>query len=274
MARSRSKPRPQSYISVSAIIVTAKCGPAYSFNSLLLFWGNANLSCSWRGTHITLLTFLTEQLQELLWVCADQLCQLWVTSSNTLQDWLEHLWLLLNDLSQLLKLWVVAKPIQVTKTSSVAVLALRRISSTWGIGTNSGSSLKKVNVIIVRLTAGLCLRLSSSSSTGGRRSWALLTLNIIWDTVKKVFDSTVWVEEGGTHSCLDGSTLESHSLQVRDGLSALGTHSWSSWVVEAWWRWSWHVGGGRGSWTSWGRSSWDTGIRDTVRHWGWWRCRS
>ena len=46
----------------------------------------------------------------------NQSSQLWVTSSNLLQDGLEHLRILLDDLSQLLELRVISEEIEVAKS--------------------------------------------------------------------------------------------------------------------------------------------------------------
>lgn len=41
---------------------------------------------------------------------------------------------------------------------------------------------------------------------------------------QKIFNSSVGVVEGGTHSCLDLGSFEAHGFHVGDGLGALGTH--------------------------------------------------
>jgi hypothetical protein len=45
---------------------------------------------------------------------ADQLGELGVASANLLQDWLEHLWLLLDNLSQLLELRVISEKVEIS----------------------------------------------------------------------------------------------------------------------------------------------------------------
>jgi hypothetical protein len=41
------------------------------------------------------------------------LCELWVAGTDLLEDWLEHLRLLLDDLSQLLELWVISQEVEI-----------------------------------------------------------------------------------------------------------------------------------------------------------------
>jgi hypothetical protein len=49
---------------------------------------------------------------------SDQLCQLWVTSADLLEDRLEHLGLLLHDLAELLELGVVAEEVEVAQSTT------------------------------------------------------------------------------------------------------------------------------------------------------------
>jgi hypothetical protein len=82
-----------------------------------------------------IVSVLAEQVQELVRVGSDQLSERRVTGAKLLQDWLEHLRLLLNDLSKLLELRVVAKEVKIAKPS----LLLRGDSlSSCGSGSGSG----------------------------------------------------------------------------------------------------------------------------------------
>jgi hypothetical protein len=76
-------------------------------------------------------------LHELLWVLGDDLGQLRATCGDLLQDWLKHAWLLLDDLAKLLELWVVAKEVEVSGTSSASST---RGTSAKGCSQTTGSS--------------------------------------------------------------------------------------------------------------------------------------
>ena len=84
---------------------------AYPLYRFAFFLGDAD-SLGTRGKRRVLVGVLRKQLQKLLWVVCNQLGQLWVASSDLLQNGFKHLWLLLYDLSQLLELWIVTQEIQ------------------------------------------------------------------------------------------------------------------------------------------------------------------
>lgn len=65
-------------------------------------------------------------------VLTDQLGELRVSGANLLKDRLKHLWLLLDKLTKLLEMWVVAQELQAAQAAST----LARTSS----GTRSGTS--------------------------------------------------------------------------------------------------------------------------------------
>jgi hypothetical protein len=67
---------------------------------------------SWRQRNI-IVSILSKKLHELLRILGDDLRELRIASGNLLQDRLKHLWLLLDNLSQLLERWVVAQEVEV-----------------------------------------------------------------------------------------------------------------------------------------------------------------
>jgi len=119
-------------------------GKTYSLNSLSFFVSNCNLIRAGRQWPTLVIRILTEQLQESLGVLADQCCKLWIPNADLLQDWLKHLWLLLNDLTQLLKLGIVPEKVKVRETSGGSSSSLARGTSAASSGSGS---FKQVNIL-------------------------------------------------------------------------------------------------------------------------------
>lgn len=93
-----------------------KHGVTHSLNSLSFLFRNANGLSSGRQWGV-LIGILAEQLQELIWILANQLCKLWISGAYLLQNRLEHAWLCLHYLTQLLELWISSKKIKITKSA-------------------------------------------------------------------------------------------------------------------------------------------------------------
>lgn len=91
----------------------------HSFNSLSFLFRNAN-SLGPGRQRCVLVGILTEQLQELVRVLANQLRELWIPGAYLLQDWLEHARLCLNYLTQLLELWIGSKKIKITEPAGAS----------------------------------------------------------------------------------------------------------------------------------------------------------
>lgn len=128
-----------------------------ALDSLTLLFCNGNGLCA-RGQRRIVVSVLGKQLQELLRVGCYHLGQLGVTLTNLLQDRLEHLGLLLYDLSQLLELWVVAQEVK-------AVGVERTCTST---GSASRACTTSTSTTLPSLRGGLeqIYRLVSSGSGG------------------------------------------------------------------------------------------------------------
>lgn len=120
-------------------------GKTYSLNSLSFFVGNCNLIRAGRQWPTLVIRILTKQLQESLGVLADQCCKLWIPNADLLQDWLKHLWLLLNDLTQLLKLGIVPEKVKVRETSGSRSSLARGTSAL--LASSGSGSFKQVNIL-------------------------------------------------------------------------------------------------------------------------------
>lgn len=65
---------------------------------------------------LVVFNIFAQQLQETVRVLANDGCNLWVSGGNLLQNGLEHLWLLLHELAELLEMWVAAQEVQVSES--------------------------------------------------------------------------------------------------------------------------------------------------------------
>lgn len=109
---------------------------AYTFDGVSLLLGDVDLVGAWREGA---LPFLTQKLQELLLVLTNQLGNLRVTRSDLLKDGLQHLGLLLDQLTELLEVGVVTEEIQAGKTFTRTRTRTRSSSSSTGTSTTSST---------------------------------------------------------------------------------------------------------------------------------------
>jgi hypothetical protein len=79
----------------------------HSLNSLTLLLCNTNSLSSWRKWSV-IVAILTQKLQELFRVLSYERSKLWISSADLLQNRLEHLRVLLYNLSELLELRVIS----------------------------------------------------------------------------------------------------------------------------------------------------------------------
>lgn len=93
--------------------------------------------CAWRELAL-IAEVLRQQLQKLLLVLADELRQLRVARANLLKDRLQHLRLLLHQLTQLLEVRVISQEVQIPQ---LARFSTARSGSSPGPGTGASSSL-------------------------------------------------------------------------------------------------------------------------------------
>ena len=77
----------------------------------LLLCDADSLSTRWKWR--IFVRILSEQLKELFWILTDKLCKLWVTGTDLLQDWFQHMRLRLNNLSKLLKLRIRSEEVEI-----------------------------------------------------------------------------------------------------------------------------------------------------------------
>lgn len=228
-------------------LVLREAKASETLNSIALLLCNGN-------TDGTTLATLAEEVKELIGVLCDHLGELRVTSSELLQDRLQHLGLFLYELTHLLELGVVTEEIEVAETSSLSTSSL---STTTGTTSTSavadlGSKIEKVDLVVI-VTAGssggsgLGGGGSSSGSTsrsGRRLTRGSLLLEVGRNTLQlcqytgytkgswrlcetysqEVLNGALGVIVSRTHSSIDLGALETHSLHVGDGLGALLAH--------------------------------------------------
>lgn len=193
--------------------------------------------CARRESHIVIRIF-SKELHELVGILSDYLRELWVASCNGLEDWLEHGRLLLDDLSQLLELWVVAQEVEVSgsglSTSLTTTLATKccsqitctTVATCRSILTSLCGSLEQIDRLIARGRSSLCtcvtclrrLLLSLICCRSLRCRWrlSLFTLCALGYAIQQVLHCPVWVEEGSAHRSVDLGAWEAHAFHTSD----------------------------------------------------------
>lgn len=182
MTRSRSKPRRQSYHCQP----TSQNGPrkAYSLYRLTLLFVDKHLLGS-RWCRCIIVSFLAQQLQELLRMLLDQLGQLRVSGAHLLKDGLQHLRLGLDDLAKLLELRVISKEVEIcgaSSSSSSCSSITPKATRTWSGSTSTSTSpctsgsrpsatglgrcLEKIYWLVACVTASICGRCVGSCASG------------------------------------------------------------------------------------------------------------
>lgn len=156
----------------------------HSLDSLALLHGHTNGLSSRRQGGIVI-GVLAQQVEKLVGVCRNQLCQLRVASTELLQDRLQHLRLLLNNLAELLKLCIAAQEIEVTESTLGACTGCSSTtgSTTRATSSSGGSEIKQVDraVVIAALGNGL----GGGLGRGGRCACSRgCLLSILGNTLK------------------------------------------------------------------------------------------
>jgi hypothetical protein len=170
----------------------------YPLNSSTFFLRDADSLSPWWERSI-IVTILAQQLQELLRVLSDQLCQLWVTSAYLLEDGLEHLGLLLHDLTKLLELGIVTEEIEVAKSTTGCGCCCSCSSRSEEISCSTASTcstsstgcgcclLEKVDWFLSAFTTFASWRSGGWGSGLTASSWSRLSLFLLksfWDALK------------------------------------------------------------------------------------------
>ena len=88
-----------------------------------------------------IVSILSKKLHELLRILRDDLRELRIAGRDLLQDGFKHLWLLLDDLSQLLELWVIAQEVEISGIACSSGRSATGPSSSSSRCTSSRSSL-------------------------------------------------------------------------------------------------------------------------------------
>lgn len=143
-------------------------------------------------------SILTKQAEKLVGVLSDQLGELRVAGTELLEDGLQHLGLLLDDLTELLKLGVISQEIQVAESLTTSSRSSRGGGGTnTGTGTTSASSTSGATASCLRGKVEqvyVTVVVDTSSGSSGRGSGrlrggscgSLLLLQILGDTLGHV----------------------------------------------------------------------------------------
>lgn len=233
----------------------------HPLNGLALLLSDADLLRARWQLHV-LVAVLCQQLHELFGVLRNDLRQLRIASRDLLQDGLEHLRLLLHDLTKLLELWVVAEEVEVSvrSTSTSALPTTGSTSSCCSTTTTSstrtasatlGSRLEEVDRLVTTTLRGLRLStgLSRTSVTASYllslclTCWplrlrllllrrCLLLLHTLRNASQQVLNGAIGVVEGCAHGTIDLISREAHALHGLNGFVALVAHGKGGGIVE------------------------------------------
>lgn len=285
MAWSRSKPKRQSCLLLAPVTqIEENPWNTHSLNGIPLLLGHGN-SLSTRRQGGVVITILAEQAEKLVGVLGNQVGELGVASTQLLQNRLQHLRLLLDNLTKLLKLWVVSQEVQVAKSlpggggsrsSRGSSHSGSRAGSASAGSTSTTASLlssqvEQIHAVITTTRSRGCGRGRRSGRLSGLCG-LLFLLQILRDTLisrqphvstiwsprscahgQKVLDGAIWVVESGAHGGVNLGSLKAHRLHVRDGLGTLAAQGQGVGVVVGGIRApccrggrGWCGGGGRG----------------------------
>lgn len=138
---------------------------------------------AWRQRAIIL---FTQELEKLLLVLTDELCNLGVPSGDLLKDGFQHLWLLLDQLAELLKVRIIPQEVEVGQSfpssDSTGTSSTTSTLSSAGLG----SGFKQIHWLITAGRRGSTLsgRGGRAGSRGGCSSLLLLLLlDVVGDSL-------------------------------------------------------------------------------------------
>lgn len=175
----------------------------HAFNGISLLFRDVNLSRT-RGQRLVIIRFLTQELQELFLILTNELRDLGVSSGDLLKDGLEHLWLLLDQLTKLLEVGIIAKKFETREFSATSTSSS---SSSSLLATSLSGSLEQVDRFVV--TSGRSAFGSSSlGCASGSGLLLLFLLNVLGDTLLKVS-----AKSGNPWP--DASAMNSHSKGIQ-----------------------------------------------------------
>jgi hypothetical protein len=144
----------------------------YTLDRIALLLRDRNRLRTGRERHVVV-SILSKQGEELLRVLGDELRKLRVAGAQLLQNGLEHLWLLLHDLAELLELGVVSEELEVAGAlrASRGSAAGRRCGGLAARAALLSREIEEVHVALVTASRGSCRRRRGGCS---RRRGALL----------------------------------------------------------------------------------------------------
>lgn len=139
---------------VSRKIIFAKAPDrTYALDSIALLFGDGD-SLGSRGQGRIVIAVLAKQTQELLRVLCDEVGELRIAGAKLLENGLQHLRLLLDDLTELLKLGVVAQKVEVAEALALLGSSDGRSRSRSGgssrSATRSGSCSARATTSLLR----------------------------------------------------------------------------------------------------------------------------
>lgn len=168
-------------------LVSVEAEAAQPLDGITLLLGDRN-SLGTRGERNIVIGIFTKKLEELIGIRGNELSKLRVAGAKLLEDGLEHLWLLLDNLAELLELGVMSQEVEVTQVTTLA--GSSRSSSRGGglVATASSptrtaslsSEIEQVDIAtLIGTTVGSRLSGRGLSSRGGMVLLLLLLLFLL-----------------------------------------------------------------------------------------------
>jgi hypothetical protein len=155
----------------------------YPFNGIPLFLCNRNSLRSRRQISLTVINVLTEKLKKLFGILSNKRGDLGIPGGDLLQDWLKHVGLLLDELTELLEVGVAAEELEAggVTTSSSSGTGTSTAGTTATTIAGLSCSFKQVQRLFA---AGRSRSISSRSRCCGFLLLLLLLfLDVIGDTL-------------------------------------------------------------------------------------------
>lgn len=201
--------------------------PAETFNGISLFFRNMNLSRT-RGERLIIIRLLTQELQELFLILANELRNLGVSSGDLLEDGFEHLWLLLDQLTKLLEVGVIPQKFEAREVSTTGSTSS---SASSLLATSLSSSFEQVDRFVVTSGRGAFWSSRLGCASGGGLL-LLFLLDVFRNTIQKVFDGTIGVKESSPHCTVYITPGETHCLHLSHDSLALSATQQCGGVIE------------------------------------------
>lgn len=135
-----------------------------------------------RGERLIIIRLLTQELQELFLILANELRNLGVSSGDLLEDGFEHLWLLLDQLTKLLEVGVIPQKFEAREFSTTGSTSS---SASSLLATSLSSSFEQVDRFVVTSGRGAFGSSRLGCASGGGLL-LLFLLDVFRNTLLKV----------------------------------------------------------------------------------------